>query len=116
MEFDLKNPKVIAAIICTLASFRRAWSGSSSAASVHWFCSTYFVITVRRNQQNDNYHRRAPAAIGPYVQGVNSGTMTMTSGQLPVNPQDGTMSDDIASRRASRWKTLRLSLKRRVCR
>ena len=38
----------------------------------------------------------APAAIGPYVQGVNLGTMTMTSGQLPVNPQDGTMSDDIA--------------------
>ena len=33
----------------------------------------------------------APAAIGPYVQGVNLGTMTMTSGQLPVNPQDGTM-------------------------
>lgn len=24
----------------------------------------------------------APAAIGPYVQGVNLGTMTMTSGQL----------------------------------
>ncbi|HBM3027730.1 TPA: reactive intermediate/imine deaminase [Klebsiella oxytoca] len=38
----------------------------------------------------------APAAIGPYVQGVNLGTMTMTSGQLPVNAQDGTMSDDIA--------------------
>lgn len=38
----------------------------------------------------------APAAIGPYVQGVNLGSMVMTSGQLPVNPQDGSMSDDIA--------------------
>lgn len=27
MEFDLKNPKVIAAIICTLASFRLGWCG-----------------------------------------------------------------------------------------
>lgn len=38
----------------------------------------------------------APAAIGPYVQGVNLGSMVITSGQLPVNPQDGSMSDDIA--------------------
>ncbi|VGH55012.1 endoribonuclease L-PSP [Klebsiella quasipneumoniae] len=38
----------------------------------------------------------APAAIGPYVQGVNLGAMTLTSGQLPINPQDGTMPDDIA--------------------
>ena len=38
----------------------------------------------------------APAAIGPYVQGVNLGAMTITSGQLPINPQDGTMADDIA--------------------
>ncbi|HBV4626397.1 TPA: reactive intermediate/imine deaminase, partial [Klebsiella pneumoniae] len=27
----------------------------------------------------------APAAIGPYVQGVNLGAMTITSGQLPIN-------------------------------
>lgn len=38
----------------------------------------------------------APAAIGPYVQGINLGSMVITSGQLPVNPQDGSMSDDIA--------------------
>ncbi|MGE6980945.1 Rid family detoxifying hydrolase [Kluyvera intermedia] len=38
----------------------------------------------------------APAAIGPYVQGVNLGSIVITSGQLPVNPQDGSMSDDIA--------------------
>ncbi|MFH7828468.1 RidA family protein [Kluyvera chengduensis] len=39
---------------------------------------------------------KAPAAIGPYVQGVHLGSMFITSGQLPVNPQDGSMSDDIA--------------------
>lgn len=39
----------------------------------------------------------APAAIGPYVQAVNLGAMVMTSGQLPVNPQDGTMPEDIAA-------------------
>ena len=38
----------------------------------------------------------APAAIGPYVQGVNLGAMTITSGQLPINPPDGTMPEDIA--------------------
>ncbi|HHX2121976.1 TPA: Rid family detoxifying hydrolase [Klebsiella pneumoniae] len=34
----------------------------------------------------------APAAIGPYVQGVNLGAMTITSGQLPIS----TMPEDIA--------------------
>ena len=28
----------------------------------------------------------APAAIGPYVQGVDLGNMVLTSGQIPVNP------------------------------
>ncbi|HFZ8994619.1 TPA: RidA family protein [Citrobacter freundii] len=40
---------------------------------------------------------KAPAAIGPYVQAVNLGSMVITSGQLPVNPQDGTMPEDIAA-------------------
>ncbi|MCG7498136.1 RidA family protein [Vibrio sp. Of7-15] len=38
----------------------------------------------------------APAAIGPYVQGVDLGNMVLTSGQIPVNPQTGEVSDDIA--------------------
>lgn len=33
----------------------------------------------------------APAAIGPYVQGVNTGKMVMTSGQLPIDPVTGMM-------------------------
>lgn len=32
----------------------------------------------------------APAAIGPYVQGVpDLGNMIITSGQIPVNPENG---------------------------
>lgn len=37
----------------------------------------------------------APAAIGPYVQGVNTGKMVITSGQLPIDPISGVMSDAI---------------------
>ncbi|MGF1708818.1 RidA family protein [Enterovibrio baiacu] len=38
----------------------------------------------------------APAAIGPYVQGVDLGNMVLTSGQIPVNPVTGEVSADIA--------------------
>ncbi len=33
--------------------------------------------------------QRAPGAIGPYVQGVDLGSMVFTSGQIPVCPQTG---------------------------
>ena len=39
---------------------------------------------------------QAPAAIGPYVQGVDLGNMVLTSGQIPVNPATGEVSSDIA--------------------
>ncbi len=39
---------------------------------------------------------KAPAAIGPYVQGVNLGQMIITSGQLPINPETGEMPTDVA--------------------
>ena len=34
---------------------------------------------------------KAPAAIGPYSQGVNLNGTVFVSGQLPVNPADGSM-------------------------
>lgn len=37
----------------------------------------------------------APAAIGPYVQGVDLGNMVMTSGQIPVNPVTGEVPSNI---------------------
>lgn len=37
----------------------------------------------------------APAAIGPYSQGVKAGNLIFTSGQLPLNPQSGELVADI---------------------
>ena len=37
----------------------------------------------------------APAAIGPYSQGVVLGDLIYTSGQIPVNPADGTIPESI---------------------
>ncbi len=37
----------------------------------------------------------APAAIGPYSQAIDLGSLVFTSGQIPVAP-DGTVSDDVA--------------------
>ena len=38
---------------------------------------------------------KAPAAIGPYSQGIQSGNIMVTSGQLPINPATGEMPADI---------------------
>ncbi|NDK98452.1 2-iminobutanoate/2-iminopropanoate deaminase [Photorhabdus bodei] len=40
---------------------------------------------------------KAPAAIGPYVQGVDLGNMIITSGQIPINPETGDVAEDIAA-------------------
>ncbi|MBC5831130.1 RidA family protein [Vibrio metschnikovii] len=39
----------------------------------------------------------APAAIGPYIQGIDLGNMVLTSGQIPVNPETGEVPADIAA-------------------
>lgn len=39
----------------------------------------------------------APAAIGPYIQGIDLGNMVLTSGQIPVNPITGEVPADIAA-------------------
>lgn len=39
----------------------------------------------------------APAAIGPYIQGVDLGNMVLTSGQIPVNPATGEIPVEIAA-------------------
>lgn len=39
--------------------------------------------------------KHAPAAIGPYVQGVDLGSMVITSGQLPINSETGLMAEGI---------------------
>lgn len=40
----------------------------------------------------------APAAIGPYSQGIDTGSLVFTSGQIPVNPATGELvNDDVRS-------------------
>ncbi|MDL2207745.1 RidA family protein [Desulfovibrio sp. OttesenSCG-928-M16] len=34
---------------------------------------------------------KAPAAIGPYSQGIDTGALVFTSGQLPIDPASGNM-------------------------
>jgi len=40
---------------------------------------------------------KAPSAIGPYSQGFIAGGFVYTSGQIPVNPADGTVPEGIAA-------------------
>ena len=41
--------------------------------------------------------KNAPGAIGPYSQAYEAGGFVITSGQLPVNPADGSMPEGIAA-------------------
>ena len=41
--------------------------------------------------------KNAPGAIGPYSQGYAFGDLVITSGQIPVNPADGTVPEGIAA-------------------
>lgn len=38
---------------------------------------------------------KAPQAIGPYSQGMQTGNLVFTSGQLPLNPETGELEGDI---------------------
>ena len=46
-------------------------------------------------EKNQIHTDLAPAAIGPYSQGIDIGSLVYTSGQIPVAP-DGTVSADIS--------------------
>ena len=41
--------------------------------------------------------KNAPGAIGPYSQAFEVNGVIYTSGQIPVNPADGTVADGIAA-------------------
>jgi 2-iminobutanoate/2-iminopropanoate deaminase len=45
--------------------------------------------------KNVLYTECAPQAIGPYSQGIRVGNLVFVSGQLPVNPESGTIPEDI---------------------
>ena len=45
----------------------------------------------------DIYTPNAPAAIGPYSQGMICGNLVFCSGQIPVDPQSGSIPEGIAA-------------------
>ena len=48
----------------------------------------------------------APGAIGPYSQGFIVGGLVYTTGQIPVNPADGTIPEGIAAQAAQSCKNV----------
>lgn len=48
----------------------------------------------------------APAAIGPYSQGMRIGNIVFTSGQIPVNPETGTIPQGIEAQAAESCKNV----------
>ena len=49
---------------------------------------------------------KAPGAIGPYSQGFVVGNLVITSGQIPVNPADGSVGEGIAAQAEQSWKNV----------
>lgn len=54
---------------------------------------------------------KAPGAIGPYSQGFIAGGFVYTSGQIPVNPADGTVLEGIAAQTEQSCKNVGAILK-----
>ena len=52
----------------------------------------------------------APAAIGPYSQAIDLGEIVFTSGQIPVDPATGTVSDDIVEQAHQSLKNVKAVL------
>ena len=51
--------------------------------------------------------QNAPAAIGPYSQGLNSGNLVFVSGQIPVDPKTGLMAETIEEQAAQSLNNLK---------
>lgn len=55
--------------------------------------------------------KNAPAAIGPYSQGKQFGSLIFVSGQIPVNPSDGSIPEGIANQTNQSCKNVEAILK-----
>lgn len=54
-------------------------------------------MNERRSSYERHRYGKAPGAIGPYSQGFVTNGFVYTSGQIPVNPADGTIPAGIAA-------------------
>lgn len=59
---------------------------------------------------------KAPVAIGPYSQGVSTGSLLFISGQLPINPATGVMSEDIVQQTEQSLKNVQAVAEAAGCR
>lgn len=50
---------------------------------------------------------KAPGAIGPYSQGINVGNMYFFSGQIPLDPETGTMAEGIEAQSHQAFKNVK---------
>jgi len=53
---------------------------------------------------------KAPAAIGPYSQGMEIGNLVLTSGQIPVNPATGEIPEDVEAQAHQSLKNVKAVL------
>lgn len=53
---------------------------------------------------------KAPAAIGPYSQGIDTGSLVFTSGQLPIHPESGQMPEGPAAQARQSMENVRAVL------
>ncbi len=53
---------------------------------------------------------KAPAAIGPYSQGIGFGSLVFTSGQLPINPENGEMPNGVREQATQSLKNVQAVL------
>ena len=52
----------------------------------------------------------APQAIGPYAQGIRAGNVIFTSGQIPIDPNSGTVAQGIEQQAAQALENLKAVL------
>ena len=52
----------------------------------------------------------APMAVGPYSQGVVAGNLVFTAGEIPVDPRDGTVPEDIEGQTMQALRNVRAVL------
>ena len=54
---------------------------------------------------------KAPAAVGPYSQAIKVDSLIFTSGQLPINPENGEMPDSVEEQTEQSLKNVEAILK-----
>ncbi len=59
--------------------------------------------------------KKAPGAIGPYSQGIRAGNLIFVSGQIPLNPDSGTIPEGIAAQTEQSLKNVKAVVEAASC-